>query len=225
MLMPHEPVFSYAKTPRIKGRHTAATGGRDAYGVTVSRAMASIWNIAAAFILFLMLAVNARAQAQGPGPKLAVINTAGEVWARDLSANTVGPGMKLTGPGLFGGPDDQFVVASADTTIAVVTKSGDFWPRQVTDTTISQPSHPSGSLFGGPDAKYVLYDGSLNVVYVVNTKGQVWSHVISTTDGIPTTVGGSTERPIVVWRPKRQICCFRRLPYPRDKYRRRSVGT
>jgi hypothetical protein len=30
------------------------------------------------------------------GPKLVVINTNGEVWARDLSANNVGPGIKLT---------------------------------------------------------------------------------------------------------------------------------
>ena len=102
------------------------------------------------------------------------------------------PGVKLAGPGLFGGPDDQFVVAS-ESTIAVVTKSGDFWPRQATDTTISQPSHPSGSLFGCPNTKYVLYDVSCNTVYIVNTNGEVWSHNISTTNGVPTTVGGGNR--------------------------------
>ena len=46
------------------------------------------------------------------GDKLAVINTAGEVWARDLdlTGDTIGAGAKLTGPGLFGGPGDQFIV-------------------------------------------------------------------------------------------------------------------
>jgi hypothetical protein len=45
--------------------------------------------------------------------ELAVINTRGDVWARDLdlSGGNVGAGVKLTGPSLFGWPDDQFVDA------------------------------------------------------------------------------------------------------------------
>ena len=42
--------------------------------------------------------------------KLAVINTEGGVWARDLSDNTVGPGVKLTGPSLFGGSHDRKLI-------------------------------------------------------------------------------------------------------------------
>jgi hypothetical protein len=123
--------------------------------------------------------------------QLAVINTAGEVWARDLdlSSGNVGAGSKLTGPGLFGGPDDQFVVASG-TSIAVITKSGAFWPRTVEiGNAISPGVQTSGSLFGGQNAKYVLYySGSSSVVYVVNTKGEVWTHSIGTQSGNPTSV-------------------------------------
>jgi len=32
------------------------------------------------------------------------------VWARNISHYAVGPGYKLTGPKLFGGNDDRFVV-------------------------------------------------------------------------------------------------------------------
>jgi hypothetical protein len=39
-----------------------------------------------------------------------VVNTEGEVWARTVSHSTVGAGHKLSGPGLFGGKDDRFVV-------------------------------------------------------------------------------------------------------------------
>jgi hypothetical protein len=41
---------------------------------------------------------------------LMVVNTEGEVWARNISHSTVGTGHKLSGPGLFGGKDDRFVV-------------------------------------------------------------------------------------------------------------------
>jgi len=41
---------------------------------------------------------------------LMVINTLGDVWARNISHHAVGPGYKLTGPKLFGGNDDRFVV-------------------------------------------------------------------------------------------------------------------
>ena len=75
--------------------------------------------------------------------KLAVINTQGEVWARDLSGNNVGPGVKLTGPLLFGGPDDQFVISSLNL-IAVITTSGAYWPRTVHKTTIDAATGFSG---------------------------------------------------------------------------------
>jgi hypothetical protein len=123
--------------------------------------------------------------------KLAVINTAGEVWARDLdlAGSKVGAGVQLTGPGLFGGTDDQFVVASGPW-IAVITKSGAYWPRRVQfDNTIGSGMQVSGSLFGGPDTKYVLYDGGCQEVYVVNTAGEVWTHTIASQNGNFTSVG------------------------------------
>jgi hypothetical protein len=124
--------------------------------------------------------------------QLAVINTAGEVWTRDLDlpGGTIGAGSKLTGPGLFGGPDDQFVVACYNS-IAVVTTSGAFWPRYVqTGNTITSGSKTSGSLFGGTDTKYVLYDCGCNAVYVVNTKGEVWSHAIGKSVGAGSKMKG-----------------------------------
>src|SRR6516162_8801675 len=73
--------------------------------------------------------------------QLAVINTAGEVYARDLTADetvypphltatTVGPPQKLDGPSLFGGPDDAFVLGSTNK-ISVVTTSGVLWTHRI----------------------------------------------------------------------------------------------
>ena len=138
----------------------------------------------AATILIWAAALQATGFAQDA--KLAVINTRGDVWARDLDlvGGTVGGGMKLSGPGLFGGPDDQFVVASLNS-IAVINTAGGFWPRTVTSSSVGPGIGFSGTLFGGPDAKYVLDFRSCNQVYVVNDKGDVWSHAINSS-----SVGG-----------------------------------
>src|SRR5690349_15110687 len=139
------------------------------YSVLVSciRAPSRFWNFLAASVLLLMLTTNAVAQESKP--KLAVINTMGEVWARDLSKKDVGPGMKLIGPGLFGGPDAQFVVAD-NRGISVITKSGAVWPRLVSNDTIGPPQQLSGSLFGGSDAKYVLAQEGCGTILVINEK-------------------------------------------------------
>ena len=111
--------------------------------------------------------------------QLAVINTSGEVWSRDLTPTTVGAGQKLDGPSLFGGPDDAFVLGSTNA-ISVVTKSGALWTHSVEwffdDTQISGGSPAAGTLFGGPDAKYVLADETSGLLYVVTTGGKVWAH-------------------------------------------------
>jgi hypothetical protein len=113
--------------------------------------------------------------------KLAVVNKAGEVWVREVWANAVGEGVKLEGPGLFGGPDDAFVLGSYRA-ISVVTKSGVLWvhsiegdaPGEYLGSILGSVYPVAGSLFGGPDAKYVLTDS--NMIYVINTKGEVWAH-------------------------------------------------
>jgi hypothetical protein len=45
------------------------------------------------------------------GGHLLVIDTLGEVWSHLISPSTVGAGIRLNGPGLFGGPDDKYVIA------------------------------------------------------------------------------------------------------------------
>jgi hypothetical protein len=62
--------------------------------------------IVACVVHSVIVCANAPAQ-----DKLAVINAKGEIWARDLSDRSISGGVKLAGPGLFGGPDDQFVIA------------------------------------------------------------------------------------------------------------------
>jgi hypothetical protein len=135
--------------------------------------------------------------------KLAVINTEGGVWARDLSDNTVGPGVKLTGPSLFGGSHDRYVVASGNS-ILVVSESGEVWPHEITDTAVGPSSGLSGSLFGGADAKYVLDGGSCDFIFVVNTRGEVWGHSISSSsvgDGFrlngPSLFSGPNDKYVV----------------------------
>lgn len=66
-----------------------------------------IWNCIAALLLPCTMGTDAFAQ----GAKLAVIDTGGEIWAKDLPGNSVGPGVTLTGPGLFCGPDGKHVAA------------------------------------------------------------------------------------------------------------------
>jgi hypothetical protein len=65
----------------------------------------------------------------------------------DVGGGSIGAGVKLSNPGLFGGPDDKFVVASTNS-IAVVTSSGKFWPRVVDANSIGFGTHFTGySLF------------------------------------------------------------------------------
>jgi hypothetical protein len=128
-----------------------------------------------------------------PQPFLAVINQAGQVWARTLSSNqgmlSVGSGFLLAGPTLFGGPDDQFVLGSRGN-IAVVTRSGNVWNHRIpagSGPAIEAGMEDTGSLFGGPDAQFVLYSPS-GVYYVVTTAGKVWAHTEQ--NG---AIGGGTE--------------------------------
>jgi hypothetical protein len=114
--------------------------------------------------------------------RLAVINTQGEVWAREVTESTISAGVKLSGPGLFGGPDDKYVIGLREN-IAVITKTGDVWNRKVTATTVENGSNV-GNIFGGPNDKYVLsaqrgYAGIPGgLILVVNTDGEVWQHNI-----------------------------------------------
>jgi hypothetical protein len=128
-----------------------------------------------AWTLFLISGSNALAQTM----RLAVINTSGEVWARnlDLVGMTVGSGAKLIGPGLFGGSDDQFVIAATNS-MSVITNTGAVWPRTLTNTTVGPSTQLPGSLFGGPNSKYVLA-ANCGDIYVINTAGQVWDHFLN----------------------------------------------
>jgi hypothetical protein len=177
--------FDARRTPLTKDRRVPMTR-KSAFGPLGKKLR--LWSCVATFTLLSSMCVNAIAQ-----DKVAVINAKGEVWARDLSSNSIGVGTKLTGPGLFGGTDDQFVVAFTNQ-IAVITKSGIVWPRTVDDQRIGSSSKLSGSLFGGPDAKYVFAgDDCGNAVYVVTNSGNVWTHLIDTTAAGPgTKLNGST---------------------------------
>jgi hypothetical protein len=133
-----------------------------------------------------MTGMSAKAYAQN---YLAVVNQAGEVWARSLNLTSVGSGFKLAGPSIFGGPA-QFALPGFFTGIDVVTPGGAVWTHSITITngtgTIGSGVN-IGSLFGGPDAEFVLKDDSIGAYYVVNTRGQVWIHNLS--NGV---VGGGT---------------------------------
>jgi len=130
-----------------------------------------LWRVLLLSALVSMLGTAAIADTE-----LAVINSDGTVWARDLTSTSVGLGHKLNG-NLFGGPGDQFVYGSANN-ISVVTRfpGGNVWFHQVGEDYICCGNEAPGSIFGGPDAKYVLYDEGYHIIYVINTKGQVWAH-------------------------------------------------
>jgi len=110
--------------------------------------------------------------------QLAVINTQGEVWARDVTESTVSAGHKLSGSGLFGVPGDICVVGLSDS-IAVVTKTGDVWNHGVTQSTVGD-SFNVGNILGASvsDNKYVLSDGC-SCIFVVTTAGELWGHDLS----------------------------------------------
>jgi hypothetical protein len=161
----------------------------------------AVWALVPALLIIALLVGLWKLYAQTL--KLAVINTNGEVWARDLSDNTIGPSVKLTGPSLFGGSDDRYVLGFFNS-ISVVTELGAVWPRKITDTTVGASSKLSGSLFGGADTKYVLNDESCDLIFVVNTSGEVWGHSISSSsvdDGFrlngPSLFEGRNEKYLV----------------------------
>ena len=142
-----------------------------------------------------------------PHDLLAVINGNGEVWVHDITPNstTIGAGTKLAGPGLFGAPDDQFVIAFLNT-IAVVNRAGQVWFHGVGDQTIGPGSRLAGNLFGGPDNKYVVSGntGQLNAIQVVTAEGDVWTHPLSA-NGVepgrklngPSLFGGPNDRYVI----------------------------
>jgi len=68
----------------------------------------------------------------------------------------VGGGHKLSGPGLFGGPNDKYVV-SLNGTLYVINTAGQVWAHAMTSSTIGGGVELSGpTLFGGPNDKYVV---------------------------------------------------------------------
>ena len=75
--------------------------------------------------------------------------------------------MKLTGPSIFEGSDDRYVLASGNSMYGV-TDSGEVLPHEITGTTVSSSSVLSGSLFGGADTKYVLSGVSCDFIFVVS---------------------------------------------------------
>jgi hypothetical protein len=97
-----------------------------------------------------------------------VINTLGEVWAHDLSASehnaqsscdvydTIGAGHKLTGPTLFGGQNDKYVLSYAS--LLVVNAAGEVWTHGRSAHSVGIGVRLSGpGVFGTPnDSRYVL---------------------------------------------------------------------
>jgi hypothetical protein len=130
-------------------------------------------------------------------PMLAVVNTAGEVWTRYLSFSdgTIGPGFKLDGPPLFGGPDAQFVVGG-NQHIAVITNSGAFWQRNIAYyNRIEEGIQAAGSLFGGTDTSFVLFDDRCRNVHVVNNRGEIWTHYIQQGSDLTVSPGQKISGP------------------------------
>lgn len=128
-------------------------------------------------ICLLLTGINAKAYAQN---FLAVVNRDGEVWPRELTLTSVGPGFKLAGPSLFGGPY-KFVTSDSDSDIVVVTAAGTAWNHTILDSDggsldgIQGGIAEKGSLFDGSNAEFVLKD--YPNYYVINTAGEVWVHV------------------------------------------------
>lgn len=101
------------------------------------------------------------------GNRILVINNRGEVWAHDISSSqpssfcgdTLGNGHKLNGPGLFGAPDDRYVVYSGGR-LLVINAAGQVWARNLSGNSIGSGYKLAGpGLFGGPDHRYVVtYD-------------------------------------------------------------------
>lgn len=99
--------------------------------------------------------------------RILVVTTTGDVWAHDITGSpnqlcpndAISGGHKLSGPGLFGGTNDKYVVA-ANEQLYVVTTTGQVWAHAVSATTIGGGVLLSGpSLFGGPSDKYVVIYG------------------------------------------------------------------
>jgi len=181
-------------------------------------------SIAFSAIAAAAISLSATDNSFAMGWKIAVINSAGEVWARDLSENQVGPGEKLSGPSLFGGPNDQIVLGTSEISpsllflmgvINVINTSGEVWSRYVNDTTVDAGLPLGGTLFGGSDAKYVtiasindisaFFSRCPSIFYVINSRGEVWRHPI-TSDGVsgghkldgPSLFVGSNDKYVVL---------------------------
>jgi hypothetical protein len=103
-----------------------------------------------------------------PGFRILVINKRGEAWAHNLScttplgcaaaADSVGAGYQLSGPGLFGTPNDKYVVAGqTNSYVLVINTAGEVWAHNLSRSTIGPGIKLNGpGLFGVPNDKYVV---------------------------------------------------------------------
>ena len=112
--------------------------------------------------------------------KLGVIDRAGAVQGYNLTPNTIGPGVELTGTPIAGS-NDQFALGETNG-IDMVNSAGELWLHTATDQSVFPGYHVPGSLYGRNDTRYVLSDGG-RLIYVINTKGEVWAHYW-TRDGV-----------------------------------------
>jgi hypothetical protein len=112
--------------------------------------------------------------------KLGVIDQTGAVQAYDLTRNTLGPGVELTGTPIAGS-NDQFALGKTNG-IDVVNIQGKLWSHTVDNQSVFPGYHVPGSLYGRDDTRDVLSDGG-RLIYVINTKGEVWAHYW-TADGV-----------------------------------------
>jgi hypothetical protein len=107
-----------------------------------------------------------RGPVETPFGRILVINSLGEVWAHNLTLNypdqnLIGAGYKLTGPSLFGAPDDKYVLSeylpSGGARLLVINAFGEVWARNVSHFSVGPGVKLNGpGLFGTRGAKYVV---------------------------------------------------------------------
>jgi hypothetical protein len=108
--------------------------------------------------------------------ELGVVTQSGAVWVWDVNATTVGPGVKLSGPSLFGGPGHIAALGRTDD-IDILSASGDLWAHFADRRQVGAGRLLAGGPLttGASRTKYVLFDDLCSIVYTVGADGSMWA--------------------------------------------------
>jgi hypothetical protein len=113
------------------------------------------------------------------GSRALVLNgPAGQVFAHEITGNTIGPVVGLTGARVAFNPQDKFVVVMGNRILVLNGPAGQVFAHEITGNTIGPVVGLTGAKVAfNPQDKFVMVIG--NRIFVIDNAGRVFAHEIT----------------------------------------------